>query len=161
MAEQDAKAAEEDLGNTRAGVTDVNLPKAPTDSPTVGPRFPQPKSGDFVPGTLEWRIAIARRAYDFFNPLHDRRTMAELASRQHNPDTFEAWSVGNFMAYLPKAGFLSSDVRSVVLLLNAMERAGLLAPAGWDPRMVGMPWVGQLYISHAGSSPRATASRSA
>ena len=158
MAEQDAQAAEEDLRNAPAGVMDANLPQAPADNPPVGPKFPQPKPGDFAPGTLAWRIAIARRAHEFFNPLYDRRTMAELGGRKYNPDTIEAWSVGNFMAYLPKAGFLTPNVQSVVLLLSAMERAGLLAPAGWDPRMVGQPWVGQLYISHAGPSPRASQS---
>ena len=123
-------------------------------NPTDGLRLSQPEPGDLTPGTLEWRTTIATRAHDFFNPLADRSGMAELVGRQHKPDTIEAWSVGEFLSYLPKAGFRGSDTRSVVLLLNAMERVGLLAPAGWDARTVGMPWVGQLYISHAGPRPR-------
>jgi hypothetical protein len=124
-------------------------------NPTGGPRFPQVRPGDFKPGTLEWRIAIAERAHLFFNPLYDRSTMAELLGRPHRPDVFEAWSVGDLLTYLPKAGFQGSDVRSVVLLLNAMERVGLLAPTGLDARMVGRPWEGQLYIAHGGPSARA------
>lgn len=124
-------------------------------SPTNGPTFPQPEPGSLTPGSLGWRITIATRAYDFFNPLADRRAMAELIGRQYRPNTFEAWSVGEFCAYLPRAGFQSGNVRSVVLILSAMERAGLLGSAGWDASKVGMPWVGQLYVSHAGPSARA------
>jgi hypothetical protein len=123
-------------------------------SATTGPSFSRPSPGDFKPDTLEWRIAIARRAHDFFNPLFDRGTMTETIGRQHNPNCFEAWSVGDLLNYLPRAGFRGSDTRSVVMVLDAMARVGLLAPSGWDQRLNGHPWVGQLYISHAGKSPR-------
>jgi hypothetical protein len=124
-------------------------------NPSDGPKFPQAAPGDYIPGTLGWRIAIAGQAHDFFNPLADRSAMAELIGRQYNPGNFEAWNVGEFFSYLPKAGFRTPETREVVLILNAMERVGLLAPAGWDMRILGMPWVGQLYISHAGKSARA------
>jgi hypothetical protein len=122
---------------------------------TRRPRFPQPQPGDFVPGTLEWRIAVAGQAHDFFNPLADRSAKAEVIGRQYNPNIIEGWNVGEFFAYLPRAGFQTPDTREVVLILGAMERVGLLAPAGWDPRVPSLPWAGQMYISQAGKSARA------
>lgn len=124
-------------------------------NPSNGPKSPQAVPGDYAPGTLEWRIAIAAQAHNFFNPLADRSGIAELIGRQHSPNTIEAWNVGEFFKYLPKAGFRTPDIREVVLILNAMERVGLLAPAGWDMRIPALPWAGQLYISHAGKSARA------
>jgi hypothetical protein len=60
---------------------------------------------DLEPGSLAWRIMVARCAHTFFNPIGDRTAIAELIDKPHNPDAFEAWSVADFNNYLTKAGF--------------------------------------------------------
>jgi hypothetical protein len=126
----------------RRFVTETDPPQAPAIS-------------DLRPGSLGWRIQVARCAHRFFNPIEDRRAIAELIGRPHDPNTFEAWSVGDFTKYLPEAGFQSADGSAVARILDAMQRAALLMPAGWDVRMVGFPFVGQLYVSQGGPSARA------
>ena len=126
-----------------------------TENPTEGPARPQPGRGSLSPGSLEWRISVATYARDFFNPLADRSEMAALIGKQHDPGVISPWSVREFLAYLPKAGFQVGDTWSIVQILNAMQRVGVLAPVGWDASLAGLPFVGQLYITHAGTpSPR-------
>jgi hypothetical protein len=110
---------------------------------------------DLEPGSLTWRITVARWAHTFFNPIGDRSAIAELIGKPYKPDTFEAWSVGDFNTYLTKSGVKGGSATLVALVLDAMQRAALLLPAGWDQRMIGYPQVGQLYVSQGGPSPRA------
>ena len=102
-------------GDTRGA---INQMTNQSENPTNRPTFPRPEPGCLTPGSLGWRITIATQAYDFFNPRADRRAMAELIGRQYRPDTFEAWSVGEFLAYLPRARFQAGNLRSVVLILK-------------------------------------------
>jgi hypothetical protein len=105
----------------------------------------RPKLADQVPGSLGWRLVVAGFAHTFFNPLgSDRAANAELIGKPFTDEAFDAWNVADFMKYIQKLGLQPGDATAAPRLLAAMERAGLLMPAGWDPSF---PLHGQRYIS--------------
>ncbi|MBL7660951.1 serine protease, partial [Escherichia coli] len=63
---------------------------------------------------------------------------------------FEPWSVADFSRYLSTLGLpAAGDAVTLHRILSSMERAGLLLPLGWDPRL---PVMGQKYISQGAIS---------
>lgn len=108
------------------------------------------------PGSIAWRLFVARYAYQFFGLIHDPEMAAAIGKPESAPARpsdgsppktakFDAWSVLDFSRYLdtigmPGAGAISPLTR----LLGAMERAGLLLQIGSDPRL---PIMGTKYIT--------------
>ncbi|MGV0748055.1 S1 family peptidase [Mycolicibacter minnesotensis] len=103
-------------------------------------------------------------AHKFFNLVHDPAIAAAIGKHEppwgdpkerpkgSPPPTvpFEPWSVADFSRYLSTLGLRAAgEAVTLQRILSAMERAGLLLPLGWDPRM---PIMGQRYISQGGAS---------
>lgn len=116
---------------------------------TTTPRAPAPV--DLKPGTLAWRVNVAVCARWFFGLTQDHEVAAAI-ERTLTPNTFEPWTTEDLMQYLhtlnlPGAGHITELTR----LLGAMERAGLLLAAGWDPRQ---SLQGQRYITQGRPTKR-------
>ena len=104
-----------------------------------------PTISDIEPGSLAWRITVARTAYAFFNPRHPQRAAtAGLINKPFQEATFDVWNVSDFTRYLQKIGMQPGDAAAVTRILGGMERAALLLSAGWD---AGYPLLGQRYVS--------------
>lgn len=100
-------------------------------------------------------------AHRFFNLVHDPE-MAVAIGKPVAPDAkpsdgsppntvpFEPWSVADFSRYLHVQGLpAAGEAVTLHRILSAMERAGLLLPLAWDPRL---PIMGQQYLSQGGVS---------
>lgn len=94
-------------------------------------------------------------AHQFFGLVHNPVVAAAIGKPEPPPvDSdiglpttvpFEPWSVADFSRYLSTLGLpAAGDAVTLHRILSSMERAGLLLPLGWDPRL---PVMGQKYIS--------------
>lgn len=99
-----------------------------------------------VAGTLQWRIAIATLAYQFFSLIHSPET-AKLISQPQDADTATPWPVAYFMLYLQKRGLKDGDMSGIARILRALESAGRLMPCGWRTDLSTAPMMGQTFIT--------------
>lgn len=99
-------------------------------------------------------------AHQFFGLVHNPVVAAAIGKPEPPPvDSdiglpttvpFEPWSVADFSRYLSTLGLpAAGDAVTLHRILSSMERAGLLLPLGWDPRL---PVMGQKYISQGAIS---------
>lgn len=90
-------------------------------------------------------------AHQFFGLVHNPVVAAAIGKPEPPPvDSdiglpttvpFEPWSVADFSRYLSTLGLpAAGDAVTLHRILSSMERAGLLLPLGWDPRL---PVMGQ------------------
>ncbi|WP_052765181.1 S1 family peptidase [Mycolicibacterium obuense] len=107
---------------------------------------PELEAEPYAAGTLGWKIQVAWAAHRFFGLIHDEK-IAGLVGRADEAGAANAWPVALLPKYLAACGIATGGQTALAKILIAMEGAGLLMRAGWDPRMNGMPWIGQLYIS--------------
>lgn len=102
------------------------------------------RSARIEPGTPEWRYQVAALAHKFFNLAHSEK-VARWIGMTITPNVVDPWAVIDFYHYITKIGIRSSGSgEDVTRLCSAMERAGLLVPAGWHPKFT---LLGQQYIS--------------
>ncbi|CFK19675.1 membrane-associated serine protease [Mycobacterium tuberculosis] len=117
-------------------------------------------AADLKPGTPAWRVNVAMCAHQFFGLVHNPVVAAAIGKPEPPPvDSdiglpttvpFEPWSVADFSRYLSTLGLpAAGDAVTLHRILSSMERAGLLLPLGWDPRL---PVMGQKYISQGAIS---------
>jgi len=97
---------------------------------------------------------LATLAHRFFSIVHDGDTAHLINQPEDAGKVGGAWPVAYFHLYLQKIGFPGADPAVLSGTLCAMERAGLLLRAGWRADMVGMPMMGQLYVSQGVQSPQ-------
>ncbi|MBC9075040.1 S1 family peptidase [Mycobacterium canetti] len=99
-------------------------------------------------------------AHQFFGLVHNPVVAAAIGKPQPPPvDSdiglpttvpFDPWSVADFSRYLSTLDLPAArDAVTLHRILSSMERAGLLLPLGWDPRL---PVMGQMYISQGAIS---------
>lgn len=117
-------------------------------------------AADLKPGTPAWRVNVAMCAHQFFGLVHNPVVAAAIGKPEPPPvDSdiglpttvpFEPWSVADFSRYLSTLGLpAAGDAVTLHRILSSMERAGLLLPLGWAPRL---PVMGQKYISQGAIS---------
>lgn len=101
-----------------------------------------PGASELEPGSLAWRILVARTAHWFFNAGLDRGAIAHLIGKPYQGGAFEAWNVNDFMKFVQLRQLQPGEATVIPRLLAAMERAGLLINFGWD----NIPVNGQRYV---------------
>jgi S1-C subfamily serine protease len=135
-------------------MTEVTADGAESTSP------PQPTAADLKPGTPAWRVNVAMCSHQFFGLVHNPEVAAAIGKPEPppvDPDSglpttvpFEPWSVADFSKYLHTLGLpAAGEAVTLHRILSSMERAGLLLPLGWNPRL---PIMGQQYISQGAIS---------
>lgn len=98
-----------------------------------------------VPGSVGWQLIVGGFAHRFFDPLGpEREKFAKSIGEPFTDRPFEGWAVGAFVKFLELMGVQPGNATSAARLLGAMERAGLLMSAGWDPHYAVL---GQRYVS--------------
>lgn len=104
---------------------------------------------DLEPGSLDWRVAVANGAHQFFKMPHDGDIAAAIGKTLH-PTNFEAWTVADFSRYLHTQGLRDAGkVAALTQITRAMERVGFLMPCGNAP----IPIMGETYLTQGGASP--------
>jgi S1-C subfamily serine protease len=107
----------------------------------------QPTRRSYAPGSTEWRILVAQYASSFFE-MPQSFVNADT-DKQREPHRNGLASVAEFVSYLEQMDIAADDGSEVTRILGAMERAGHLLAAGWDPRV---SIYGQLYVSNGVAS---------
>ncbi len=124
-----------------------------TDSPDE-PTSAVSNLASLTPGSLEWRLVVARSAHQFFNPLLPaRESIAKRLNKAYSATTFDIWNVNDFTSYLQKEGLQMGEATVVPRILAEMERAGLLISSGWEPSI---PLMGQRYVSQGQRTAQAS-----
>lgn len=99
-------------------------------------------------------------AHQFFGLVHNPEVAAAIGKPAPPPPDsdvglpktvpFDPWSVADFSRYLSSLNLpAAGDAVTLHRILSSMERAGLLLPLGWDPRL---PVMGQKYLSQGAIS---------
>ena len=102
------------------------------------------------PGSLAWRIWVAKVAHDFFDPLSpNRAAIAELINKPLTGAPFDAWPVNDFITYIIRSGIPPGDATAISRLVASMERVGLLIYFGWEDNLnvYGQRYVAQHRVS--------------
>jgi hypothetical protein len=104
------------------------------------------QSARIEPATPEWRIQIAALAQGFFCLEHSA-TAARWIGKTITSNVVDPWAVVDFVHYITRIGIRhSGGGEDVTRVLSAMERVGLLVPAGWHPDIA---LLGQQYVSQS------------
>jgi hypothetical protein len=118
----------------------------PDDPAVVIPASVLEQTARIEPGTAEWRIQIAALAQGFFCLEHSP-TAARWIGKTITPNVVDPWAVVDFVHYITRIGIRhSGGGEDVTRVLSAMERVGLLVPAGWHPDIT---LLGQQYVSQS------------
>jgi S1-C subfamily serine protease len=114
----------------------------------IGGPAQQRTPADLVPGTLDWRVAVAVGAHGFFKMPHDPDVAAAIG-KTVQPTNFDPWTITDFSQYLYTQGVRDAgNVAALTRITRAMERATFLQPCG----MANIPLMAERYLSQGGAS---------